>query len=606
MKYRVLFLVVNLFVCICCLNTFAHTFLEPYQITFESGNENYPLFTRNGKFIIYTGARDEGEQIQAIYYTRPYGGFPVKLVEIEGKTISHLSISFNGKYIVFSVHSAGSLSDSEIYIADCIYWGSSLSIKNPRKIISPGAAAYAPCFLKDNDKIVFVSLKEGGVPRLFTAKIDGSEMKKVPIDMDIEGVDSSINDEIVFVSKANLYLSKIDGSELKQLTEDSKGYAAPKFSSDGRIIIFTSTKTGTGASSIFMMATADNKNIYQLTDDRQNAYTPYFSPGGGSCVFAKEAGGTTNIYRLETALCETDMAGHYAQPCFSKDGKMIAYISAKEGNVKIFVKNKGESTIAYTIEKSGIDLWHPSFAPDDLEIYFSAGSDGGTDIYKYVLADKSIRRLTAAILYATDPQVSPDGKYIAFASFYGNNGENIWTVTTDGKFVEKRTSGLPINANIASPCFTLSQEAIIFEMTADYNTDIYRYDLSSKSLIKLTSHYGIDAEPSISPDGKWIVFVSDRAGNDDIWVMAIDGTNAIRITDSEGGEYNPEFSNDGKEIIYSGNMSGKFKIWRIPFIVSYIGKEKAVPDAAYKQEILKYRALHGDKKARLILEKISD
>jgi Tol biopolymer transport system component len=63
-----------------------------------------------------------------------------------------------------------------------------------------------------------------------------------------------------------------------------------------------------------------------------------------------------------------------------------------------------------------------------------------------------------------------------------------------------------------------------------------------------------DAQPRWSPDGKQIVFVTDRDGSDDVWVVDADGKNARQITRTDRAMFlSPEWTPDGKYIVVSRN-----------------------------------------------------
>lgn len=80
--------------------------------------------------------------------------------------------------------------------------------------------------------------------------------------------------------------------------------------------------------------------------------------------------------------------------------------------------------------------------------------------------------------------------------------------------------------------------------------DIIEAGLDGSHPRQLTDAVGYDAECSYSPDGRSIVFCSDRAGNADLYVMKADGTDVRRLTDKPGYDGGPFFSPDGRWIIF--------------------------------------------------------
>ncbi len=75
-------------------------------------------------------------------------------------------------------------------------------------------------------------------------------------------------------------------------------------------------------------------------------------------------------------------------------------------------------------------------------------------------------------------------------------------------------------------------------------------NLDGTDLRQLTDNPKYDAEPVVSPDGKQIVFGSQREGDFDIYIMNIDGSNVRRLTDRVGYDGGPWFSPDGKKIVW--------------------------------------------------------
>ena len=103
----------------------------------------------------------------------------------------------------------------------------------------------------------------------------------------------------------------------------------------------------------------------------------------------------------------------------------------------------------------------------------------------------------------------------------------------------------------------------------DPEMDIYAYQEGTKTLRRLTSERGYDAEAGYSPDGQWITFSSTRTAFDhtlnaaeqkqlttdaswfaDIYVMKADGTGQTRLTTSAGYDGGPFFTPDGKKILW--------------------------------------------------------
>ncbi len=83
-----------------------------------------------------------------------------------------------------------------------------------------------------------------------------------------------------------------------------------------------------------------------------------------------------------------------------------------------------------------------------------------------------------------------------------------------------------------------------------YDFDVYTSQTDGSQLELLFRSPGYDAEATLSPDGKTVVFTSTRDGDLDIYTMNLDGTNLRRLTTALGYDGGPFFSHDGSMIVY--------------------------------------------------------
>jgi Tol biopolymer transport system component len=89
---------------------------------------------------------------------------------------------------------------------------------------------------------------------------------------------------------------------------------------------------------------------------------------------------------------------------------------------------------------------------------------------------------------------------------------------------------------------------IVFELLGD----IYTLPLAGGKATRITSGQMFDAQPHYSPDGRSIVFVSDRSQSDNLWVMNADGTNPRALTRENDQRFqSPSFTPDGKYVLAS-------------------------------------------------------
>ncbi|OGU79033.1 MAG: hypothetical protein A2254_01495 [Ignavibacteria bacterium RIFOXYA2_FULL_35_9] len=159
---------------------------------------------------------------------------------------------------------------------------------------------------------------------------------------------------------------------------------------------------------------------------------------------------------------------------------------------------------------------------------------------------------------------SPDGKsMIGNAKFEGDSSHQVYTMKIDGTNIKKING---IGEDACSYYFPDGQK-LIWTSTRDnldllkgdwsnakeYPTgaELYTSDLDGGNVVRLTSNKYYDAEVSVSPDGKKILFTRQIDGKCDLWVMNADGTDEHQVTFTEewqeGGSF---YLNDNETIIY--------------------------------------------------------
>lgn len=91
-------------------------------------------------------------------------------------------------------------------------------------------------------------------------------------------------------------------------------------------------------------------------------------------------------------------------------------------------------------------------------------------------------------------------------------------------------------------------------------TNIYRVNMLNNRSEKLTFTKDIDTTPSYSPDGKKVVFSSDRSGVQKLYVMNRDGTRTKKVTHGRGDYAKPAWSPDGRLIAFIRSSKGRFSV----------------------------------------------
>jgi Tol biopolymer transport system component len=186
------------------------------------------------------------------------------------------------------------------------------------------------------------------------------------------------------------------------------------------------------------------------------------------------------------------------------------------------------------------------FSPDMKQIIFQAEEkDSGNPFYQIFVMDLAtgkVRRVSPGIGRTTCSYFRPDGKKIIFASSHLDPDAKVHQAEEYRQREVDRRAGKRRN----------------YQWDFDPYMDIYEANPDGTGLKRLTDAKGYDAEGSYSTDGKRIVFCSNRDGNLELYIMDADGQYVRQLTHTPGC-YNggPFFSPDGKRVIFRSDRKKK-------------------------------------------------
>lgn len=308
----------------------------------------------------------------------------------------------------------------------------------------------------------------------------------------------------------SLFLVTLDSARVQPLTSPPAHYQGdlrPAFSPDGKHLAFVRS-LDEGLQDLYVVE-AEGGEPKQLTFDAAGIAGLDWTADGKDIVFTSQRGGASGLWRISASGGDPEwivMAGegmHFQDLSVARQGSRLAYVQ-RSSNTNIW------------------RLWQPP------------------DIQRY-----RAHLLLSSTRWESNPQISPDGNRIAFASNQSGTFE-IWTCDRSGEDPIQLTSfgGAPAS----NPRWSPDGAFISFVAYQEGQADLYVVDAEGGTPRRLTTSSADDRAPSWSRDGRLVYFASSRSGTWEIWKIPVEGGEAMQVTTTGG--WAAFESSDGRLLYY--------------------------------------------------------
>nr|WP_255216761.1 DPP IV N-terminal domain-containing protein [Pseudenhygromyxa sp. WMMC2535] len=165
---------------------------------------------------------------------------------------------------------------------------------------------------------------------------------------------------------------------------------------------------------------------------------------------------------------------------------------------------------------------------------------------------------------ARAPDVSPDGRSVVFVR--NDTGQSRVAFLALDTLEVQELAPLDEVQQVYDPDWHPSGTKVAYSAWREGGwRDLYVYDLETRTHQRITADMAQDNSPEWSPDGRWLLFSSDRSGVYNIYAYDTHEREVHQVSNVLGGAFEPALSHDGASLAYVGYSSTGYDLWSMDF-----------------------------------------
>ncbi|MER7016302.1 hypothetical protein ABT324_33145 [Saccharopolyspora sp. NPDC000359] len=366
---------------------------------------------------------------------------------------------------------------------------------------------------------------------------------------------------VVFDLLNMLWVVPLAGGAAVRITDVVQEAGEPDIAPDGRTLVCQSYQDGQFHLALLGL---DGSGLEWLTSGSSDHREPRFSPDGTRIAFSGETGGRYGIRVLELTTGRitdwTTGEEQEAHPVWFPDGSAIAFTRGAGNAPQAIDAVDAAGNRRTLVEVADGQLAGPSFAPDGRFCYLHLTTDRTSlvvDGHEVSDPDEDVFPFAPRWLSADELLYTADGKIRRRHLRTRDVREVPFTAEVAVRPAVERASARDFDSSAPRPVKGLVGPALSpdgQQVTCQALSGIWllRRDAEPEQVV---ADGNFNGAPAWSPDGRTLVFASDRNGQLDLWLHDLDTGEQRQLTHLDGAERAPAFSPDGRTVAFLSGAS---------------------------------------------------
>ena len=344
-----------------------------------------------------------------------------------------------------------------------------------------------------------------------------------------------------------------DGGVARRLTGPLDEVARPDVGPDGRIVVqsyrdgrFHLWATGTGSD-----------GLVQLTSGAYDDREPRWSPDGRHVVFSSDREGSYDIWSVEVATGAltrwTSGTGQESTPSWTPDGSRVVYVDGNQ--ISSAGRDGSTQVLVPPPAAAGATLHSPAVAPDGQRVAYVEQQGTRSDLKvgdQTVTSGEDVFMFTPDWVEGDRLLYTADGRIRTRAVAGGAADEIPFTAKVElpGERYDKKEHdfddrGFRRLESVLTPQLSPNGKKVAFVAL----NDVWLMKIGGKPK-RVTDDDYMEVDPVFSPDGRQLAYSSDRRGTEDIYVRSLRSGQERRVTALDGAEVSASWSPDGRSLAF--------------------------------------------------------